>query len=111
MQSALFALCNMARSPELVIPELFESNLPNTLIEILKNLSADLNIIGELAWLLSYMTMDENHCLIFVEKGVLPSLVHWLCKVRPHQQEYLFAVTPLLRDLGNFIIKLLKVLF
>ncbi|XP_047122727.1 importin subunit alpha-6 [Hydra vulgaris] len=103
LQASLFALCNMARSPELVIPELFDSAIPNTLIEILNNLTTDLNIIGELAWLLSYMTMDENHCLVFVEKGILPCLVHWLCKVRPHQQEYLFAVTPLLRDLGNII--------
>jgi len=62
-----------------------------------------LNVIGELAWLLTYMLHEEANCELLVNNGFVAPLVHWLCKVRPHQKEYLFAVTPLLRCLGSIM--------
>ena len=113
-----FALCNMSRSRELVLNDLMNSEFTIQTMRRLANVNSDLNLIGELAWLLTYVTTEEENCSFFVNKGILQHLVHWLCKVRPHQQEYLFAVTPLLRCLGKkniqfvlFVFCLLLLLF
>lgn len=103
LQSSFFALCNMSRSLELVSNDIMESDLQNLLLTKLSNETTDLNIIGELAWLLTYLLSKESNCEVLVNKGFIRHLVHWLCKVRAHQKEYLFAVTPLLRCLGNII--------
>lgn len=103
IQSSLFALCNMSKSFELVSDDITECDLPSVLLEKLSNENTDLNVIGELAWLLTYILQNEGNCEFMVRKGYIPPLVHWLCKVRAHQKEYLFAVTPLLRCLGNII--------
>merc|ERR1740124_674804 len=89
IQSALFALCNMSRSVELVSSELMESDIATILLKKLANENTDLNIIGELAWLLTYVLHNEVNCDTIVSKGYIHHLVHWLCKVRPHQKEYL----------------------
>jgi importin subunit alpha-1 len=103
VQSALFALCNMSKSFDLISDDIMESDLPSLLLKTLANENTDLNVIGELAWFLTNFLHDDNNCEVMVCKGYIPYLVHWLCKVRPHQKEYLFAVTPLLRCLGNII--------
>ena len=101
VQSALFALCNLSKSPHEFVPDLFNSKLLNTIQEKLSNPKTDLNIIGEIAWLLTHFTYDEQSCSNLVEKGFLEFIVGWICKVRPHQQEYLFVVTPMSRCLGK----------
>jgi len=101
IQSALFALCNMARSRELTLPLLKENDLPMYIVELLSNYTTEINVVGELAWLLTYMTCEEENIEIFLQLNTVTYLTHWINKVRPHQKEYFFAVTPLLRCLGN----------
>ncbi|XP_057296422.1 uncharacterized protein LOC130625358 [Hydractinia symbiolongicarpus] len=103
IQSSLFALCNMAKSLPIIETDLLNSDLLDTVQKKISDENTDLNIICELAWLLSYMSAEDSFCKVIVKTGILRHVVHWLCKVRPHQQEYLFAVTPLLRCLGNLI--------
>lgn len=103
VQSALFALCNLSKSQMIFVPELLASDLLNVVERKLNNPNIDLNIIGEIAWLLTYFTYNEHSCFQLVDQGFLRYIVGWICKVRPHQQEYLFIVTPMSRCLGNIL--------
>jgi len=77
------------------------SKLLDTIFKKLDNTNTDLNIVGEMAWLLTYFTYNGHTCKKLIDRQFLQHLVCWICKVRPHQQEYLFVVTPMLRCLGR----------
>ena len=80
---------------------MMESDLPDVLLKKIQNENEDLNVVGELSWMLTYFTTDLSYCESVWHQGMLGKAIHWLCKIRPHQLEYLFVVTPLLRSLGK----------
>lgn len=101
VQSAAFALSNLARGEQVVAEEMIQAGIAPSVISLLTPGTSSVDVASEVAWVLSYLTSKPQCVAMFVSGGVIPILVQFLgslAQERPHNPQ---AVTPMLRSLGN----------
>ena len=100
VQSAAFALSNLARGDQVVAEEMIQAGIAPSVISLLMPGTSSVDVASEVAWVLSYLTSKPQCVAVFVSGGVIPILVQFLgslAQERPHNPQ---AVTPMLRSLG-----------
>ncbi|XP_020615337.1 importin subunit alpha-9-like [Orbicella faveolata] len=103
VQSAAFALSNLARGEQIVAEELLQAGIAPILINLLTPGNSSIDVAVEVAWVLSYLTSKPSCVPVFVSGGIVDILVHFLASLAqetPHNPQ---AVTPMLRSLGNVV--------
>ncbi|KAI9358200.1 armadillo-type protein [Pilaira anomala] len=96
VQSACFALANLARGQEGQLQEFFTAGLSDKLLKHLENGDT----APEVCWVISYLTAgSEKFRNEFMEKGFGPPLVKDLAKLADQGP----VVLPVLRTLGNLV--------
>jgi len=103
VQSAAFALSNLARGEQIVAEELLQAGIAPILINLLTPGNSSVDVAVEVAWVLSYLTSKPSCIPVFVSGGIVDILVHFLASLAqetPHNPQ---AVTPMLRSLGNVV--------
>ncbi|KAM3588498.1 hypothetical protein VKS41_000942 [Umbelopsis sp. WA50703] len=96
VQTACFALSNLARGPDAKLEEFFDAGIVPKLTSHLINNTPD--TVTEICWVLSYLTAGTDQFIgKVVEQGVVPLLVQNLA---PLQTQGPLAL-PLIRTFGN----------
>lgn len=104
MQSAAFALSNLARGELIVAEELLQAGIAPILIKLLTPGNSCMDVTVEVSWVLSYLTSKPSCVPLFVSDGIIDILVHFLSSLAqetPHNPQ---AVTPMLRSLGEMFV-------
>ncbi|KAL9959731.1 hypothetical protein ACROYT_G033083 [Oculina patagonica] len=103
VQSAAFALSNLARGDQIVAEELLQAGIAPVLINLITPGNSSTDVATEVAWVLSYLTSKPNCVPVFVSGGIIDILVHFLDSLAQDTQHNSQAVTPMLRSLGNIV--------
>lgn len=100
MQSAAFALSNLARGPAASVNEMIKLGIaPLCAAHLLPTTTVD--IMTEVAWTMTYLTAKKEFVPELVSLGIIEKYVQLLsgfAKDVPHNSQ---LVTPLLRSLGK----------
>jgi len=91
---------------------LLQAGIAPILIKLLTpgNSSESIDVVVEVAWVLSYLTSKPSCVPVFVSGGIVDILVYFLgslAQETPHNPQ---AVTPMLRSLGKMFVSLKHVL-
>ncbi|XP_068689862.1 uncharacterized protein [Montipora capricornis] len=103
VQSAAFALSNLARGEQVVAEEMLHAGIVSSILSLLTPEKHLVDVAGEVAWVLSYLTAKPDCVPVFVSSGIITILVPFLnslAQESPHNSQ---VVTPLLRSLGNIV--------
>jgi hypothetical protein len=96
IQSACFALANLARGEEGQLQDFLKVNLPEKLLKHLENSDT----CTEVSWVLTYLTAgSDKFCEEIMQKGFASSLVTVLANLLDQGA----AVLSVLRTLGNLV--------
>lgn len=101
VQSAAFALSNLARGEQIVAQEMLQAGIAPFLISLLTPGNTSIDVASEVAWVLSYLTSKPDCVPVFVSGGIIAIVVPFLgslAQETPHNSQ---AVTPMLRSLGE----------
>ena len=101
VQSAAFALSNLCRGGKTFADELLQAGITPLLINLLTPGNSSLDVVLEVAWVISYMTSKSDCVMEFVSRGILNVLVdvlYVLAQETPHNSP---IVTPMLRSVGQ----------
>ena len=102
VQSAAFAICNLAgSSDERIFEELRKSGVSTVLFKLLKNSSTSPDVVTELAWILTYFTVNDQSIEYLFSSGITISFAVELLARCFELPESVQVVTPLVRTLGN----------
>ena len=108
MQSAAFALSNLARGEQIIAEEMLQAGIVPSIISLLTPGHSSIDVASEVAWMLSYLTSKSDCVAVFVSGGIIAiliSLLGLLAQEKPHNSQ---AVTPMLRSLGKSAIIMSK---
>lgn len=103
VQSAAFALSNLARGEQVVAEEMIRAGIAPLILNLLSPGKHTIDVVGEVAWVLSYLTAKPDCVPVFVSGGIISILVSFLnslAQESPHKSQ---VVTPMLRSLGNVV--------
>lgn len=103
VQSAAFALSNLARGEQIIAEEMLQAGIVPSIISLLTPGHSSIDVASEVAWMLSYLTSKPDCVAVFVSGGIIAiliSLLGLLAQETPHNSQ---AVTPMLRSLGNIV--------
>lgn len=104
VQSAAFALSNLARGEQIVAEELLKAGIAPILIKLLTPGNSSIDVAVEVAWVLSYLTSKPSCIPVFVSGGIVDILVHFLGSLAQETPHNTQAVTPMLRSLGKMFL-------
>lgn len=105
VQSAAFALSNLARGEQVVAEEMIRAGIAPLILNLLSPGKHTIDVVGEVAWVLSYLTAKPDCVPVFVSGGIISILVSFLnslAQESPHNSQ---VVTPMLRSLGKTLRK------
>ena len=100
VQSAAFALSNLARGEQIIAEEMLRAGIVPSILSLLTPGNTSMNVALEVAWVLSYLTAKPDCVAVFVSGGIIAIVVPFLSSLAqetPHNSQ---AVTPMLRSLG-----------
>ncbi|XP_038059720.1 importin subunit alpha-2-like [Patiria miniata] len=100
VQSAAFALSNLARGKDANLKALMDAGIAESLIHLM-DLDTDQGTMAEAAWTLAYLTAGGEYEQTFVSLGLIPRVVAALDKLSQQTPHDSAVVTPLVRCLGN----------
>ena len=101
VQSAAFAICNLVgSSDERIFKELKKSGVGTVLFKLLKNSSTSPDVVTELAWILTYFTVNDQSIEYLFLSGITISFAVELLARCFELPESVQVVTPLVRTLG-----------
>lgn len=103
VQSAAFALSNLARGEQGVAEELLQAGIAPLIISLLTPGNSSTDVASEVAWVLSYLTSKPVCVPLLVSGGVTNILVESLSLLAQQTELDSQAVTPMLRSLGNIV--------
>lgn len=101
IQSASFALANLAREAPHIQRTMLDQNILASLLPYLHYQNDTLDILCELGWVLTYLTASSEYVDELVTAGLLIHLVNLLVTFAAGDQNNGQAITPLLRAVGN----------
>ena len=102
VQSAAFAICNLARSSnERIFEGLRKSSIGIILFKLLKNPSTSDAVITELAWILPYFSSNAESLEYLFSCGISESFVLELFARCFEWPDSVLVVTAIIRTLGN----------
>ncbi|XP_006818065.1 uncharacterized protein LOC100376217 [Saccoglossus kowalevskii] len=101
VQSAAFALSNLARGQGANTSILMEAGIVPLLLKHLVITKDNMAVLSEVAWVLTYLAARKEHEPALVSEGIIPKLVDLLVQLSKQKPHHAQAVTPLLRCLGN----------
>jgi hypothetical protein len=103
VQSSAFAICNLVESSDKrVFEELGRSGIGTVLFKLLKNSSTSPDVVTELAWILTYFTVNYESIEYLFSSGITVSFVVELLARCSELPESVQVVTPIIRTLGIF---------
>ena len=100
VQSAAFALSNLARGEQIVAEEMLHAGIVPCILSLLTPGKSSIDVASEVSWVLSYLTAKPDCVPVFVSGGTISIIVPFLCLLSqetPHNSQ---VVTPMLRSLG-----------
>ena len=100
MQSAAFALSNLARGEKVVAEELLQAGIAPILVNLLTPGNSSIDVASEVAWVLSYLTSKPDCVSVLVSGGIIDIIVQFLGSLAQETSHNSQAVTPMLRSLG-----------
>ncbi|CAG8677657.1 11355_t:CDS:10 [Funneliformis caledonium] len=98
IQTACFALSNLARGPNANLHEFFAAGINNRLIQHLET-DESFEVVSEVSWVLTYITSDDDnkYTAQLLNEGIAPLLVKHMRPLLNHGPLSL----PLVRTFGN----------
>lgn len=112
VQSATFAICNLAQSnDERIFEEFGKSGVGTVLFKLLKNSSTSADVIAELAWILTYFSANNESVEYLFSCGISVSFVVEFLARCFELPDSVQVMTPIIRTLGiqeRFFINLIK---
>ena len=102
VQSAAFALSNLARGQGNASDEIMNAGVAPLLISHLVPGKSSLDLVAEVAWVLTYLTSKPNNLPQFVSLGIIDYLVKTLCALVKENTDNSQVITPVLRCLGKY---------
>ncbi|KAJ7370277.1 hypothetical protein OS493_033357 [Desmophyllum pertusum] len=103
VQSAAFALSNLARGEKVVAEELLQAGIAPILVNLLTPGNSSIDVASEVAWVLSYLTSKPDCVPVLVSGGIIDIIVQFLGSLAQETSHNSQAVTPMLRSLGNIV--------
>ncbi|XP_072024541.1 uncharacterized protein [Amphiura filiformis] len=101
VQSAAFALSNLARGPGANTKLLIDAAIAPKLLHLLSSCHDNLDLLSEVSWVLTYLTASGEHEVLLESLGIIPNLVSNLVNVATNHPNNGPTITPLVRCLGN----------
>ncbi|XP_028408027.1 importin subunit alpha-2-like [Dendronephthya gigantea] len=102
VQSASFAICNLARSnDEQIFEDLRKSEIGTIVFNLCKNISTSPEVVTEMAWILTYMSASTESVEYLYSCGISVAFVVQLLVKCIEFPDSVQVVTPLVRTLGN----------
>lgn len=102
VQSAAFAICNLARSnDERIFGELRKSEIGTIVFNLCKNISTSPEVGTEMAWILTYLSASAESVQYLYSCGISVSFVVQLLVKCLELPDSVQVITPLIRSLGN----------
>ena len=101
VQSAAFALSNLARGQSDSVSEMMRLGIAQICMVHLSPVNTPVDVMAEVAWTLTYLTARQDFVSEFVSLGIIGNIVQLLSGLSqetPHNSQ---GVTPLLRSLGE----------
>ncbi|XP_029643358.1 importin subunit alpha-9-like [Octopus sinensis] len=101
VQSASFALSNLARENPSIQRTMLDNNILSNIIPFLHIHFNSFDILCELGWVLTYLTASSEYVDELVAIGLLTRLLNLLDNYAAEEQNNGQVITPLLRAVGN----------
>ncbi|ORX69861.1 ARM repeat-containing protein [Linderina pennispora] len=101
LQTACFALSNMARRPNSFFDELFALNLHTALASQLAKFKSDKGCVKEISWVYAYLAASSSESQVnkLLASGAIEQLLDYAGTVDPPD----VSLIPIIRTLGNIV--------
>lgn len=101
VQSAAFALSNLARGQNNASAEIMNAGVAPLLVNHLVPGKSSIDLVVEVTWVLTYLTSKPDNLAQFVSLGITDYLVKTLFNVIQENPGNNQVITPILRCLGK----------